>query len=165
MDRFQIHLRLPMGLHDELRARASSQGTSMNTFLASLIAGSIGWTLKPEVSPGAVQNLPKTRTPLLGNFGEETPELFIERSKWVFAKTMPHAPHEYTLKDPDSRAPAMSEEAFVWFVEHIREHGYTEKFGGRSYTYLDLGEWRYWTMGWPPEQTTLINRARLDPES
>ncbi len=98
---------------------------------------------------------PLTPTPL-------TPELFIERSEWVFAKTMPHAPHEYTLKDPESRAPAMSPESFEWFVAHVREEGIKGEFGKTAYLYFTVGPWRYWTMGWPVKQTTLINRARID---
>lgn len=45
MDRPSIHLRLPRDLHEELRAQAEMQGVSLNTLLATLIAGSIGWTL------------------------------------------------------------------------------------------------------------------------
>jgi hypothetical protein len=44
-DRPSIHLRLPRDLHDELRARADAQDISFNTLLATLLAGSIGWTL------------------------------------------------------------------------------------------------------------------------
>lgn len=29
------------------------------------------------------------------------------------------------------------------------------------HTYLELGEWEYWTMGEPVDETTLINRALL----
>lgn len=48
MDRPSIHLRLPRGLHDELRALAEAQGVSLNTLLATLLAGSVGWTLEPD---------------------------------------------------------------------------------------------------------------------
>ena len=95
---------------------------------------------------------------------ELTPEQFIENSTWVFAKTMPDSPHQYTLRDPESKAPAMSPESFVWFAQHIRGEGYKAKFGKTTYTYLEVGPYRYWTMGWPVEQTTLINRARIDGE-
>lgn len=78
-----------------------------------------------------------------------------KRRDWIFAKTMPENPHWYTLlKDwgnPD---------AFYNAVEYIREHGYQEKFGWRYYTYFDLNEYKYWTMGAPVEDTILINKAR-----
>jgi hypothetical protein len=31
-----------------------------------------------------------------------TPEFFIERSKWVFARSMPANPHFYTVRDLDN---------------------------------------------------------------
>lgn len=40
-----IHLRLPRDLHDEVRKQAEQQGVSLNTLLATLLAGSIGWKL------------------------------------------------------------------------------------------------------------------------
>lgn len=45
MDRPSIHLRLPRDLLDQLRAQAERQGVSLNTLLATLLAGSIGWGL------------------------------------------------------------------------------------------------------------------------
>ncbi len=42
-----IHLRLPRDLHDEVRAQAEQQGVSLNTLLATLIAGALGWKLDP----------------------------------------------------------------------------------------------------------------------
>jgi hypothetical protein len=81
---------------------------------------------------------------------------FAERSKWVFAKTMPDNPHEYVL-----RRSCADEQEFEAAVRFIREHGYRAKFGGRYYTYYALDGWKFWTMGWPVEQTILINRAKL----
>lgn len=80
----------------------------------------------------------------------------IAASSWAVAKTMPRIPHSYTL-----RRDAPSDENFVAMVEVIRSHGYDERFFTRSYRYLDLDGWQYWTMGTDVESTTLINRARL----
>ena len=91
-----------------------------------------------------------------------TIEDFIEGSVWTFAKTMKDAPHEYTLKDPASRAPALIPELFTKAVAFIREHGEKRKHGRAKYVYLEVGDWRYWTMGCPVHQTTLINRASID---
>jgi hypothetical protein len=50
-----------------------------------------------------------------------TPEQFIGRAPWRFAKTMPDQPHEYTVRGetPD--------EEFHWFVLYIREHHGSER--------------------------------------
>jgi len=77
--------------------------------------------------------------------------------KWQFAKTMPKIPHEYTVK---SWKPHLSI-SFEHFVEHIRKNGYKEKFMKKEYTYFDFNGWKYWTMGDPIEETTIINRARI----
>jgi len=92
-----------------------------------------------------------------GELGPLTPELFIERSTWTYAKTMPTIPHEYTVRD----ATALSPESFLWFVQYIRENGYEAKFGRRSYTYLNFDGWKYWSMGFSPTATTVINREKL----
>ena len=84
-----------------------------------------------------------------------TPEQFIRRAPWRFAKTMPDRPHEYTVR---SQTP---DEEFQWFVHYIREHGHRAKYGGRYYTYLEVDAWRYWTMGARVEATTIINRAKV----
>lgn len=82
---------------------------------------------------------------------------FIADHEWVFAKTMPHIPHWYTL-----RRKARRDEDFVAFVQEIRFRGVPRQFGSRSFTYLDVDDWTYWTMGAPIEETILINRARLE---
>jgi hypothetical protein len=84
-----------------------------------------------------------------------TPEEFIARAPWRFAKTMPHMPHEYTVRGETA------DEEFEWFVRFIRGHGYRAEFGGRCYTYLELDGWKYWTMGAPVGATTIINRAEV----
>lgn len=85
-----------------------------------------------------------------------TPEEFIRRAPWRFAETMPHVPHEYTVRGQTLDAD------FELFVRHVREHGYRASFGGRVYTYLEIDGWKYWTMGAPPAETTIINRAKVE---
>ena len=60
-----------------------------------------------------------------------TPEQFILRAPWRFAKTMPDQPHEYTVRGetPDDE--------FNRFVLYIREHGHRAEYRGRIYTYLE----------------------------
>ena len=80
-------------------------------------------------------------------------------ASWVFAKTMPENPHEYTLrKDWDS-------EYFDKAVTLIRRFGYKTKFKGRYYTQFNVADHFYWTMGAPIEKTILINRAFIDKDA
>ena len=80
----------------------------------------------------------------------------LERNKWIFAKTMPETPHFYTL-----RRTWRDEKEFESIVEYIREHGVKEKFEGKEYIYLHLGDFKYWTMGEAAKDTILINRAKI----
>lgn len=85
---------------------------------------------------------------------------FVARSLWIYAKTMPQHPHEYTLRKHAVQRDL--EEIFEKFVMHIRHHGYKERFERATYVRLNLDEWKYWTMGAPLKSTILINRAQLD---
>lgn len=79
---------------------------------------------------------------------------FVERSPWKFAKTMAHIPHEYTLREKHD-----DDQQFVDAVQFIRDHGYQQNFYSKTFTYFDVGDKQYWTMGSPLDQTILINRA------
>lgn len=80
----------------------------------------------------------------------------IARCQWTFAKTMPFAPHEYIVKD---RCPLTKEE-FEYFVEMQRQYGVKERWGKYNNPYLYIDDYKYWTMGAPLEETTVINRAK-----
>jgi hypothetical protein len=89
---------------------------------------------------------------------------FIRCVPWRFAKTMPQAPHEYTLRKQAQESGLESE--FESAVRLIREEGYKQLYGSKVYMYYDVEEdegvmWQYWTMGAPYERTILINRARI----
>jgi hypothetical protein len=86
---------------------------------------------------------------------------------WVFAKTMPHNPHEYTLRRAWER-----DGDFVPVVQFIRFYGYVERFpdpaNGWPYVMMKVGRFKYWTMGdrcepgpYGPGDTILINRKPL----
>ena len=85
---------------------------------------------------------------------------FIDAHEWTFAKTMPQIPHWYTLKRK-----AKSEEDFAAFVQEMRFRGFARQFGSKSFTYLDLDGWTYWTMGAPIEETILIQQVMPLPEA
>jgi hypothetical protein len=105
--------------------------------------------------------------PATGEKHHLTPELFIAGSSWQFAKTMAHMPHEYTVRDLDGmgrRSTCMDHETFEWFARFIRHRGYPGWFGKTKYMYYDVDGFKYWTMGSPIAITTILNRARLEPE-
>lgn len=80
----------------------------------------------------------------------------IARCGWTFAKSMPFAPHEYIVKDKC----ALTKEEFEYFVNMQREHGVKERWGRYNNVYLYIDDYKYWTMGAPIEETTVINRAK-----
>ncbi len=80
----------------------------------------------------------------------------IARCEWTFAKTMPFAPHEYIVRD---RCPLTTEE-FEYFVNMQREYGVKERWGKYNNPYLYIDDYKYWTMGAPIGETTVINRAK-----
>lgn len=89
-------------------------------------------------------------------------EAYIASVRWQNAKTFEKfAPHEYTIR---KWAPEL-EEMFEAVVVFIREHGYTQKWHGRSFTYLDVGPYKYWTMGDPVKETVVLNREPLRAEN
>ena len=109
---------------------------------------------------------------------------YIRTVRWIFAKTMPEWPHEYTLR----RARPDLDETFRSFVHLIRTTGVKKPWPApprrAKYrnTYLAIGIWEYWTMGAPIDAdgcereldavgghvdgthgcTILINRARVN---
>ncbi|HPQ81201.1 MAG TPA: hypothetical protein PLZ86_05700 [bacterium] len=85
---------------------------------------------------------------------------YIDAVEWRFAKTMPEIPHYYTVL---SWRPDLQDD-FFHFVNYIHTHGYMAEFEGKDYKYLNVDGHKYWTMDWPLEETTLINRAEIVTE-
>ena len=83
----------------------------------------------------------------------------LEFHPYIFAKTMPDNPHWYTVRKkwPD--------DAFETVAAICQEYGEKTRFEGNTYRQLALNGYTYWTMGWPPAQTVLINRKRMFYES
>jgi hypothetical protein len=60
---------------------------------------------------------------------------------------MPEIPHEYTVAGKATVCvPPVPDAWYVWFVAQIREHCYQANFGGRTYTYLHVDGWKYWSL-------------------
>ena len=82
----------------------------------------------------------------------------ITRCTWTFAKTMPFAPHEYIVRD---NCP-LTDEEFVYFVDMQRHFGLKERWGKYNNPYLYIDDYKYWTMGASYDETTVINRAKVN---
>ena len=80
---------------------------------------------------------------------------FLEAHKWTFAKTMPDNPHFWLHVES-----ARSIEEFEDAVAFIQKEGIPERYYRSTYNCVYLNGWKYWTMGYPPDQTTIINRAK-----
>jgi hypothetical protein len=80
----------------------------------------------------------------------------IRRLPWRFAKTMPHIPHEYTVRSPET------EDDYVALFNAIMSHGIFEAYQGRKKRYLYLGdEFKYWAMTTALFHSRVINRMRI----
>jgi hypothetical protein len=83
------------------------------------------------------------------NDEKERKARFVEKTSQAnWKKTTYIQPHEYTTQD---RNPELLEEA----SSLIGTYGYTDKFMGREYTYLEAGRHKYWRLG------TILNRQEL----
>ena len=66
----------------------------------------------------------------------------IARLEFVFAKTMPHMPHEYTV-----RKKAADDRDYVALYKAIMFDGTVQRYRGKAARYLYPGDgWRYWSM-------------------
>lgn len=86
---------------------------------------------------------------------------FISRRRWreaiTYRKT---APHEYIVRDWEVGGPAKQD--FDQFTTFIRRFGYADFYYKIRHIYWAIDDFKYWTMGWPVKETTVINRARVD---
>lgn len=83
---------------------------------------------------------------------------YIQSVRWQYAKTYVTAPHEYTVLDwkPESK------QQMIDFADFILANGYKEQFYSKTYTVLQIDEFKYWSMDFPTENTNLINRTFID---
>ena len=84
---------------------------------------------------------------------------FIKANPWRFAKTYAKfAPHEYVIL---GKLSDKMKKEFKWFVNFIDLNGVKAKFGKNTFTYLYLGEYKYWLDdGYNGE--LILNRADHD---
>lgn len=83
---------------------------------------------------------------------------FIANRTWREAVTYREtAPHEYTVRKWENGAQA--NEDFDRFTLLVRRFGYADYFYKVRHIYWVVDTIKYWTMGWPVEETTVINRT------
>jgi len=86
---------------------------------------------------------------------------FIASRRWQEAVTYRKtAPHQYTVRTWRRGEEANLE--FDRFVTCIRRFGFADFYYRIRDIYWVVDEFKYWTMGWPVDETTVINRARVD---
>lgn len=78
---------------------------------------------------------------------------YINKVRWQLAKDKTH---DYTVV---TWKPELENE-FREFVKAIYAQGFKDKFYGRTYTYLTIDDYTYWTMGYSVQYTILINRKK-----
>ena len=81
-------------------------------------------------------------------------QMFLESQSWTFAKTIPESPHWYI-----HRQYTYDLDTFIKVVRFIQQNRLLSIYEGSTYTYLVLEDYKYWTMGSLPEETTIINRT------
>ena len=84
---------------------------------------------------------------------------WVAGREWRFAKSYWWAPHWYHNCPLDSPRPERL--AFERMVLFIREHGVRERYDKTYYTKLECDGWKFWTMGWPPDRTFILNRTKV----
>ena len=89
----------------------------------------------------------------MSRFTDEEIIRVLVTAPYRFAKTMPSCPHSYTLRKE------WDDEWFEAAVELTRRLGKRERWGKAIRPYFRHGEYKYWTMGSPINDTILINRA------
>lgn len=89
---------------------------------------------------------------------EDWARRLIATRKWREAMTYREtAPHEYTIREWEKSERANRD--FDQFTTFIRRFGYADFFYKTRHLYWVVDEFKYWTMGWPVEETIVINRA------
>ena len=86
---------------------------------------------------------------------------FFAQRSWHEAVTYREiAPHEYIVRKWETDDQGGLD--FNRFITLIRRFGYADFYYKVRHIYWRIDEFKYWTMGWPIDETIIINRARMD---
>jgi hypothetical protein len=124
--------------------------------------GILGNAIDAGAIAAVVEKLKEWRRSQLGDAGSASREFaawmrsYRDNCRWRVAKSGP--PHEYTIRDWRPEA----DEDFVRAAAGIREFGYSQSFYRNIFIYFDLDGLKYWTMGDPLAETTVLNRDPIE---
>jgi hypothetical protein len=119
----------------------------------------VGYGVNGDLLHEGKLDLPELRDPPTADESEWA-RAFIRRRRWQEAVTYREtAPHECTVRKWQGSVDANAE--FDRFVTLVRRCGSADLYYRIRHIYWAVDEFKYWTMGWPVAQTTVINRARL----
>lgn len=79
----------------------------------------------------------------------------VNNLEFVYAKSMPHIPHFYTVKSEQNK---IDYETLFW---HILHNGYDKYFYGKTYRYCTIGIYEYWIMSDDINVSKIINRRLI----
>ncbi len=86
---------------------------------------------------------------------------FVAQRSWREAVTYRDtAPHEYVVRTWERDRQGNRD--FEHLTTLIRRFGFADFYYKVRLIYWVIDQYKYWTMGWPVEETTVINRARVD---
>lgn len=111
--------------------------------------------------PGEQPTLTRAERALLPPMTEDEARAYIAKVRWIFARTMPQAPHEYTVRTwrPELEADFFRFRVLIWNA------GRRSHFHGRPRRYYALGEFEYFLASRDPieDEAMIINRALIAP--
>lgn len=85
----------------------------------------------------------------------------LEEQQYKFARTMPWLPHWYTLKETWDD-PALYRDVIAWILCHGELRVWGKKRTVRRY--FDYRQYRYWAMTTDPDESILLNRAKIESD-
>ena len=93
-------------------------------------------------------------------YDESYARTLISRVQWTWAKTYISIPHEYIVRGRCG----LTDDEFVYLINAQREYGIPEQWHKYNFPYLYIDGYKYWTMGSPIDETTVINRQKVFSE-
>lgn len=94
------------------------------------------------------------------DYSESYARTLISRVHWTWAKTYISIPHEYIVRGRCG----LTDAEFVYLINAQREYGIPEQWHKYNFPYLYIDGYKYWTMGSPIDETTVINRQKVFSE-
>ena len=94
------------------------------------------------------------------DYSESYARTLITRVQWTWAKTYISIPHEYIVRGRCG----LTDTEFVYLINAQREYGIPEQWHKYNFPYLYIDGYKYWTMGSPIDETTVINRQKVFSE-